>query len=368
MVRINAVGDVSLSRRIGENDYFTRKDSGFRRVQEALNDCQILIANFEFPFTEDRHPGLMESRPELCNLPEYREVLAGVRWTVFSTANNHCLDWGLEGIRTTREILSKHARAVVGSGADLADAGRPEFVEHSDVKFGFLSYGKRGRFSAKRNAPGANPLDMRTACADVRRILSLGADIVVVSLHWGVEFSSYPHPDDVSLARRLIDEGAALIIGHHPHTLQGVERHHHGLIAYSLGNFIADMKLDRPPAQDAWVKGHWGGILQVDFERREIVAHRFIPTVINGNMETTLANEAQRAEILEHLEVISLEIGTQKFYESAFSNIFLREFNAWMRQFRDHGLRAIPLFLRTIKLRHFQMLYGHLASKLKRRR
>ena len=77
------------------------------------------------------------------------------------------------------------------------------------------------------------------------------SDVVIVSLHWGEEFIDRPSPDDVRLAHAIVDGGADLIIGHHPHVLRGVERRGRGWIVYSLGNFVCDMHWEEPLRETA---------------------------------------------------------------------------------------------------------------------
>lgn len=363
-VKIAAVGDVSLSQRIAQSEYFSATNPEFQLLRAALNSSDLLIANFEFPFTRKLQPGVMGARKEISSSLEARRILDGIRWSVLTTATNHILDWGLEGIRTTQEVLSTYAPAVIGSGANRAEAARGGIVEARGARFGVLSYAKRGHFSAGEDSPGANPLDVDRACAEIRSTLSTGVDHVIVTLHWGVEFSAYPDPADVLIARRLVDAGADLVLGHHPHTLQGIEKYGRGLIAYSLGNFITDTNLDRAPEPEAYVKGHWGGILEVEMGSDGVVAYRLVPTLINEDMETRLATGADADMILRHLSTISADIGSQKFYASAFGNIYRRELVAWGAWFKKYGFLAIPMFLKRLKLRHFRMLGWYVLSRL----
>ena len=114
---------------------------------------------------------------------------------------------------------------------------------------------------------------------DVRRA-GAAADCVVVSLHWGDEFIDRPSPDEVTLARRIIDAGASLIIGHHPHVLRGVERRGKGYIVYSLGNFVCDMLWEEPLRETAIAECRLsnGGVEDV----------RLLPARINDDSQPVL--------------------------------------------------------------------------------
>ena len=108
---------------------------------------------------------------------------------------------------------------------------------------------------------------MTSARAAVRE-----ADVVVVSLHWGIEYTEQPTEEQKRLARRLIDAGASLVLGHHPHTVQPVERYHGGLIAYSLGNFVFDSSRER---------GHRGIILRCELRKHAVGEHSAQPITIH---------------------------------------------------------------------------------------
>jgi poly-gamma-glutamate synthesis protein (capsule biosynthesis protein) len=98
------------------------------------------------------------------------------------------------------------------------------------------------------------------------------ADVVIVSLHWGIEYARQPQESQRRIAHSLIDAGAALVIGHHPHTPQPVERHRHGLIAYSLGNFVFDA---------AGEGGRHGLILKCVLTREGVTDYTTTPVVIS---------------------------------------------------------------------------------------
>jgi hypothetical protein len=101
-------------------------------------------------------------------------------------------------------------------------------------------------------------------------------DFVVVFLHWETENVFYPSPKQIKLAHKLIDHGATLILGHHPHVLQGIEKYKNGLIAYSLGNFQFDCKLSQSSTNDSI-------ILEVNFDKSGITDYLFVPIIINEN-------------------------------------------------------------------------------------
>ena len=163
---------------------------------------------------------------------------------LMSLANNHIKDAGRQGVAATMAALDKAGIAHVGAGMNLKQAVRPLELEQDAMKVVFLSFnliGPRGTHATSRGS-GAAKLDVEGMAAAVRAAGEPGTTIVV-SLHWGIEQKkdlplARPTQEQRLLARRLIDEGAALILGSHSHSVSEFEEYRHGLIAYSLGNFV----------------------------------------------------------------------------------------------------------------------------------
>ena len=164
---------------------------------------------------------------------------------VMSVANNHSMDCGAKGLRESLRALDSGDIRAVGAGKDEAEARRPvtlKSVQGGKVTFlAFCAVGPPGTFATKKSA-GAARADEAAILKAVKAALKPGVP-VVVSLHWGIEQQRDlpvvdPLPEQRVLARRIIDAGAVLVLGHHPHVVNRFEEHGKGLIAYSLGNFL----------------------------------------------------------------------------------------------------------------------------------
>ena len=132
-------------------------------------------------------------------------------------------------------------------------------------------------------------------------------DIVVVSIHADLEFSSYPAPSRVRLSRWLVEQGADLVIQHHPHVCQGIEFHEDGLIAYSLGNFVFRVQGNEYLSRHAGTD--WGLVLRVNVEAqvaRNKINYELVPVTINAGNKTALSTgkdrESQLLLLLEFSE------------------------------------------------------------------
>ncbi|MCX7983551.1 MAG: CapA family protein [Bacteroidetes bacterium] len=187
------------------------------------NPITLTNENIEKPYTFKMHP-------------RYLQLLKQARISVVSCANNHIGDYGRRGIEETMRWLDVAGIASVGVGT-VEKVREPYILFKKGKRIGFLAYGSNGIHIATKNNVGTLPVERSTIVQDVKRAKPR-VDFLVVSLHWGNENEHYPTEHQRNLARSIIDAGADLIIGHHPHVLQGYEKYKHGLICYSLGNFL----------------------------------------------------------------------------------------------------------------------------------
>ncbi len=150
--------------------------------------------------------------------PEYTKILTEGSVEAVTLANNHSRDYGEISFEDTKKYLDK-------AGVVWFENLNTNVIDVKGVKVGLV-----GLYALNGTAEGNLPKSMEKVKED-------GAEIIIVQIHWGIEGKNYPTAEQVSLAHAAIDLGADLVIGHHPHVLQGVERYRGKMIAYSLGNF-----------------------------------------------------------------------------------------------------------------------------------
>jgi poly-gamma-glutamate synthesis protein (capsule biosynthesis protein) len=203
--------------------------------------------------------------------PDVVPALAETGFDIAALANNHAVDFGREAFVDTIERLETAGLAVVGGGRVLSEARRPVILERNGLRLGCLAYATtvpwgyeatesqagiaairvrtmyEPRYQIMGEQPGTPALviteinedDLSMVAEDVRR-LKAETDTVIVSFHWGVAFVPDPVAYQPQLARVAIDSGAAMVLGHHAHVLQGVEMYRGAPIFYSLSNFVFD--------------------------------------------------------------------------------------------------------------------------------
>lgn len=226
-------GDVTLSDNV--EDAIGTDTSYVFRLWKPGEEADIFMVNLEHPVT--RAMEKVEKKYNFKMNPASIGTLKDGRVSLVNCANNHVFDYGLQGIEETIRNLDSAGVKYVGIGKNLKDARSPVILDVRGRRFGFLGYFGGGDFEATANRAGYAPRFERYVLEDVKA-LRKNVDFVVVNFHWGTERAPEPDPWQVRLAHRVVDAGADLIIGHHPHVLQGIEYYRGKHIAYSLGNFV----------------------------------------------------------------------------------------------------------------------------------
>jgi poly-gamma-glutamate synthesis protein (capsule biosynthesis protein) len=275
-VQIAAVGDVMLDRTIGQ--VLTAGDLGFpfQHVLEPLQRADLTVGNLESALGEG---GEAEAKGyTFLAPPAAAQSLAGAGFDLMSIANNHAMDFGPDQLLRAIEILEEAGIRSVGGGIDKAAAHAPVVFTSNDLSIAFLAYvavpqeyrGFDARaWEAGPNKPGlawAEPAQIRIDVAAAAQMY----DAVVVLLHSGYENVAAPSGEQRLAAHTAIQAGAALVLGHHAHLLQGVELYRGGVIAYGLGNFAFE---DAGPPES--------GILRIWLDADGVRAFDLLPVMLD---------------------------------------------------------------------------------------
>jgi poly-gamma-glutamate synthesis protein (capsule biosynthesis protein) len=236
IISISAVGDVMLSGSAGE---FLEKygyQYPFLHTKEILKSTDLAICNLEGPFVNSGTP--FEKTYTFKVPPKYAPALIDGGFDLVSIANNHIMDYGEEGLFSTMRVLDSLGIKYAGAGKNSIEARKPAVIKIKSKKVAFLAYSTTfpEEFYAKKDKSGTNFPFEENLINDVRNC-DKNYDIVIVSFHWGAELMEQPKHYQKALAHISIDNGADLVLGHHPHVLQSFEIYKSKLIAYSLGNF-----------------------------------------------------------------------------------------------------------------------------------
>jgi len=325
VLKLSAVGDISLILKGDRNP--------FKNIAPIVNGSDIIFGNLEAPLARSGN----QKKRAVCmqSSPEKSFYLKEAGFNVLNIANNHIMDMGPEGLKTTINTLRTDGIVPLGATYDGSNPN-PIMLERNGIKVALLAYGQKQL--NKRNGVQLSGSRRERILKDIREVKAR-CDHVVVSMHWGTENAHYPSPKQIHLAHTMIDQGASLIIGHHPHVVQGIEEYHEGLIAYSLGNFQFDPNMSKSESDHSM-------ILSVQLLKNKIGKWTATPIIIDKDWAPRLVNENERIQIANFIIEISRKIQegeiTEKWwYETVGGKYIQDNLDSYRIRIRKHGL--VPL-------------------------
>jgi poly-gamma-glutamate capsule biosynthesis protein CapA/YwtB (metallophosphatase superfamily) len=354
-----AVGDVAPD----------REDPGsiFGRVTDLLNGGDIAFCQLEANLSNRGTP-LPQARLASRIKPETARAIKEAGFDVVSFASNHCMDWGREAFFDTIGALKKQGLSVIGVGENIVEARKPAIIECKGTRIAFLAYNSilPQNYWADVDRPGCVPMrgltlyeqiehdqpgtpcrihtfahrgDLEAMVDDIKKAKSK-ADLVIVSMHWGIHFipaviAEYQR----EAARVAIDSGADLILGTHAHILKGIEVYAGKVVFYSLCNFALDLSptkkmLEGPGHKEiAGLNPEWKPdpeyptyflppdsrktiIAKCIISDKEIKSVSFLPTYINkqSQPEVLSSKDERFGEVIRYMEEISKDQGLDTNY------------------------------------------------------
>jgi poly-gamma-glutamate synthesis protein (capsule biosynthesis protein) len=292
---VTVVGDIMLGRGVTGR-------AALAPMSERLAAADITVGNLESTLAQLGPANPVQGDPFHAP-PEVRRDLRRAGFDAISLANNHTGDFGDASLVRTVELLRAGRLPTFGAGRDLAQAREPVVVERHGVRFGFTGFNAIGETAeAAPGRPGAlsvgmpprtGPLDRREldrVLTDVRR-LQRRADVVVVLPHWGDQYTHRPEPVQHQVARELVDAGADLVVGGHPHWVQGAEEVRGALVVHSLGNFVFDM--------DFMTQTMEGLVLEATFWGDRLMAADFVPYRMGSDFAPRVVPRPSASPILD---------------------------------------------------------------------
>jgi len=325
----------------------------FAPCRELLQGADLTIGNLEVAcsaFNAARDPF------DACHLRAQPEVLEGLAWAgigAVSLANNHIMQHGRQAVLDTVSHLRTHGVTFTGLEDESAGLDNLTVLERNGTSIALLGYNFRPdqyRRAQRMDVAG----EPQRILADIAGARSR-ADLVIVSVHWGEEFVCRPSAEQVRQAREMVDGGAHIVLGHHPHILQGVERYKGAVIAYSLGNFIFDL----------WpTRLRESMILRLTVENPSDIRFEAVPVLINDRWQPEPLDGEARNLAVREIERRSLMIDPA-LDQDEWRREVQGELERFRRGVRSHYLRSIYRY----DLRKFAAnLFGVLSRRIGRTR
>lgn len=300
VLRLGFVGDIALGKAIWPEIDRHPAEWLFAEVADELAALDHVVGNFEgfaVAPSEEQDVSMGIRTKDVARLAPHFDAV--------TLANNHSMDGGRRGLQLSQEALSGAEIDYFGAGLDRGKAERPLISTVKGWRIAHLG-------ACDKSAQEAGPARAGTPAFDAARLLSRveavkpNADLICVSLHADFEFRDLPNPDRISIAHRLIDAGAHLVIQHHPHVPQGWECHNGGVIAYSLGNFVFNM------VSNGYMRDHarcWESVLfRVDVsgskDAPQLDAH-WVPLRIDQGGRPVRPSDAEAADQMITVQRIS---------------------------------------------------------------
>lgn len=266
-------GDIMLGRGVN-NQMLAHGDYRYpyRLIRDEMQAADLRVANLECTVS-DLVP--VPTDPNTFSFVTSSKAMDGLTWAgldVVTVANNHADGPSMPAFLDMIANLRSHDIAVCGGGHTLDEARRPATAQAKELLIAILGYdgiSPQGPY-ATSGTPGIAPIDLSTLAHDLAAARQQ-ADLVIPYFHWGIEYTKDPTSDQQRAARTAIDAGADMVLGVHPHWVQGIERYKGRLIIYSLGNFIFDQDWSQPTLEGMLLHLYWRGTT--------LAGIRFVPTL-----------------------------------------------------------------------------------------
>ncbi|MBP6557736.1 MAG: CapA family protein [Flavobacterium sp.] len=297
-------------------EFITSKnfDKIFGAFSEFTQKADLAITNLECPLTDTNNP-IEKSGPCIKATPNSIEALQFAGFHLATLANNHIMDFGSEGLKSTLKVCETAGIKTVGANENLTEARKPFITTINGIKIGILNFAENEFCTTTGTEYGANPLNPVANYYDITATKKQ-VDFLMVIVHGGREHYQLPSPRVRENFRFFIDAGADAVVSHHTHCYSGYEMHHGKPIFYSLGNFIFDYK-------KKYQKGKWTEGYAVQFEvKNNGLSYEIIPFKQGreNNSTLTLLNPEERAVFDEKLAQLNETITNDTLFFEAWQN------------------------------------------------
>jgi len=291
---LGIVGDIMLSRGVRE------PARALAPLTPLLRSYDLTVGNLESTLSDD---GVAQQGGDsFAAAPSVVPILERAGFDAVSLANNHTGDFQEGALLDTVRRLRASRVQPFGAGSDRAEAGRAVVLGRGGTSFGFLGFNAIGETPrAARGRPGALSVRMpprtgplsRSDLAHVSRLvrrLATRVEVVVVLAHWGTQYTHRPEPVQRRVARQLVRSGADLVVGGHPHWVQGLDLVGGAVVAHSLGNFVFDM--------DFMTETQQGAVLEATFWGETLKAIDLVPYRMDADFAPRRVRGPEAADIL----------------------------------------------------------------------
>lgn len=338
---ISFVGDIMLDRAVRTSvvKNFNGDYSNLFKNTTVLKDSDILFANLEGDVSDvgNNVGSIYSFRMNPTILP----VLKDAGFDIVSFANNHVGDWNIAAFKDTLSRLATTGILKTGAGFTKSEAENPTIVERNGIRFGFLGFSDVGpEWIAATTATPGILLASDPRLPEIIRTAKSKCDVLIVSYHWGIEYKKIHNMRQEVLAHIAIDNGADMVVGHHPHVMEDIETYNGHPIVYSLGNFIFDQYFSKDTMEGMVFTATFTGNT-IKNTKKQIVSlnKKFQPEGIFDNEEAVISSRACPSPEKIYPDYSYLDVGqTVSIPDQTYipSNLILL----------DKGITTVPICLK----------------------
>lgn len=308
-------------------DLFSKADLNTLLGEELLKiwkSADERIFNLEVPLINICNP-IEKCGPNLASSTDTINGIKALNPSCITLANNHILDQGTDGLRSTELILSKNNISFVGVGDNLKEASKPYVIDSGDIKVGIYACAENEFSIATDISSGANPFDPLESLDHINK-LKQNCDYVIVLYHGGKEHYRYPSPYLQKVCRKIVQKGADLVVCQHSHCIGCFEEFENSVIVYGQGNFIFD-----DSESEFWKTSL---IIDVIFDREMKV--NYIPILKKDNL-IRLADKEEAQKILNCFNQRSEKILDRDFIGKEYKKFAKENFEYYLKGFSGNG-------------------------------
>jgi poly-gamma-glutamate synthesis protein (capsule biosynthesis protein) len=311
-------------------------------VKPLFKGAEIVFGNLEVVLSHQDLVRWKLSSMEMRGHPDTARRIRDAGFTVLNVANNHSMQHGIGPFSETVETLKALGLGVVGVATEDHKGPVPHVTTINGLSVTMLGYA----FEPDQYAKGPVGYAFAPDCDMLGQVAAAKkqTDLVICSLHWGVEFVGHPSVEEEQLARQLVDAGADLVLGHHPHVIRRVERHGRGLIAYSLGNFVFDM-LWNPALRT-------GLVLRVKLSRQGVESYSTELVWIDEDYQPRRMSEVEHAAANAAFQALHDRpdwVSVPDQYDRNLQEWIVRSrYESWVHFMRTTGNRPLNLTAQTL--------------------
>jgi poly-gamma-glutamate synthesis protein (capsule biosynthesis protein) len=309
----------------------------FNDFLPLITNADLAITNLECPLTKSES-GINKIGPSMKGPVNSAKALAAAGFKLVTLANNHIMDYGYAGMRSTVDACTENGISNVGVGSDYRTAREVLYTKAGSFTIGVLNFAENEFSTTHGDYPGANPLDPIENYQDI--LMAKGkADYVIVIIHCGHERYNLPSPRIKSTLRFFADAGASAVFAHHAHCYSGYELYKGVPIFYGLGNFV----FDKPARRNSY--WNYGYAVEVILERT--LSFNLVPyEQSNTNAGVKLMQDDGNKTFFDDIERINNIISDDDLLKKEFDKYCDRVRKMYLSYLEPHSIKALH-FLRN---------------------